>query len=301
MNCPTCGAAVDVEQASCASCGYALGNYRQPEAYFSALAAAYQQHRRFEEAVKAWQVIANLNPAYPHVYLYLGESHVGSGRPDRAIRTFEQALTQNPNSAPGHFALAELLRQQGERETAYPHYLKVTELEPGHGLAWLRLGQLYQQVNRRKEANQAYQRASKLLAQESVEGQQALQQLIHLRRELPATLVTGWSELLRQMTGPVVICLLVVLLDSGLRPWWIPWTGWLALLLGLIGAFLSISGTSLPRNPLMCLLAGEQGVSAPGLRVPVVLVGICCWLIALGLILLPLGTQAYPEIPPLPS
>ncbi|NJN99290.1 MAG: hypothetical protein HC875_36950 [Anaerolineales bacterium] len=111
----------------------------------------------------------------------------------------------------------------------------------------MRLGQLYEGARRSQDAAQAYRRAAALLPVNSDEGRIAQQQLQALRPGLPQAMATGWGELLRQMTGPVVICLLAVLLDAGLRPWWISGSGWLALLLAPLGAFLWVSGTSLPQ------------------------------------------------------
>ncbi len=301
MKCPTCHTMVDVEQQTCSQCHHQMGNYRRRLTYFAELAAVYQQHQLYAEALRAWQAVETLQPDYPELHLHVGEAQVGLGRLDRATDSFNRVLKQEPRSIAAHFALAELLRQRGEIEEAYPHYLKVAELDPKHGLAWLRLGQLYDQARRRQDAAQAYKRAAALLKTGSAESSLAEQQLAHLRPGLPVAMATGWSELLRQMTGPIFICLLMALLDSGLRPWWISWSGWLALCLAPLGAFLFVSGTSLPRNPLIRLLVGEQGVAAEGWRIPVMILGVFFWLFAMSLILLPLGSQSLPEIPDLPS
>jgi hypothetical protein len=100
------------------------------------------------------------------------------------------------------------------------------------------------------------------------------------------------------MTGPMLLCGLAALMDAGLRPWWIPLTGWLALFLALVGAFLYVSGTDLPRNPLMQALAGEQGLTSDEAKIGLALIGAVLWLLAMLLILLPIG-QSYPELPAL--
>ncbi len=103
-------------------------------------------------------------------------------------------------------------------------------------------------------------------------------------------------ELIRQLTGPIVICILAALLDAGLRPWWMPWTGWLAIFLAIVGAFLWVSGTSIPNNPVTRQLFGEQGNVSSELRLLMAIFGAVCWLFALGLILWPIG-QSMPEFP----
>jgi|GEM_PF-712666 len=298
MNCPACGAETDVEQPACPRCGQAMGNYRRKVSYFSSLAAAYQANNHPEDSLKAWQAVQTLEPDYPDLHFYLGKAQMGLGREDRATNSLQRALKENPKSTQAHYALAEMLRLRGEIEEAYPYYLKITQLDPKHGLAWLRLGQLYEQARRSKDALQAYQRAAKLLETGTMESQQVRQQLHLLQPALPEAMMTGWSELIRQMSGPVLVGLFAVLLDSGLWPWWIDWSGWLGLLLTLLGAFLWVSGDSLPRNPLICQLVGQAGLAETDLRQPLALFGLFCWLFAFALIVMPIG-QSWPE-PPIP-
>jgi tetratricopeptide (TPR) repeat protein len=298
MNCPACDREVDVEWATCQGCQQRIGDYGQPVTYFAQLGAAYRQKGQHQAAAKAWQAVELLQPDYPQLQLRLGEAYVGIGRPDRAWASLQQALKQNPDAAELHFALGELTRQRGEREEAFKHYQKATQLDPQYGLAWFQVGQIYQQVRRHKEALQAYRQAVKLLPAGSDEYHQAQSHLERLSPGLPESMATGWSELIRQMTGPVTLCVLAALLDSGLRPWWIPLGGWLALALAVSGAFLYVSGTDLPRNPVIRVLAGERGLSSGDLKISLAVVGAILWLIGLALILLPVG-QAYPEPPQL--
>jgi tetratricopeptide (TPR) repeat protein len=297
MSCPACGEINDVEQGDCLACAEPLGDYRRPLDYFAQLGAAYQEKQRHQEAVQAWQAVETLQPDYPQLQIRLGEAHLGAGRPDRAWSNLQRALEQEPNSAELHFALGELTRQRGEREQAFQHYQAAVKLDPRRGLAWFQLGQIYQHARRRNEAIQAYRQALKWLPAAAAERRQTEEQLERLNPGLPESLATGWSELIRQMTGPVTICVLAALFDAGLRPWWIPLTGWLALLLAVVGAFLSVSA-GLPRNPLIRQLAGERGLSSSEAKIGLVVAGVFLWLLALLLILLPIG-QAYPEIPQL--
>jgi tetratricopeptide (TPR) repeat protein len=288
---------VDVEKSTCPHCGQPIGDYRHKLKYFVELAAASQAEQRYEGVLKAWQAVETIKPDYPDLHLHLGQAQLGLGREDRATLSLQRALKENPKAAEAYYALGEMLRQRGEIEGAYSHYLKITQLDPRHGLAWLRLGQLYEQARRQKDALQAYQQAAKLLEAGSAESQQIRQQLRVLQPALPERMMTGWAELIRQMSGPVLVCLLAVLLDSGLRPWWIGWSGWLGLLLAVLGAFLWVSGDSLPRNPLICQLLDQEGLSAD-LRGPLAWAGLVCWFLAFILIALPIG-QSFPEPPSL--
>jgi tetratricopeptide (TPR) repeat protein len=298
MNCPVCGQTVEVEHAACDSCGQKMGNYQTPENYFARLGQGYLKKGRSDDAVTAWQMVEILNPDFPKLYLRLGQAQLGQERPDRAMASLQRALEKTPDNAEVHFTLAEMMRLRAEREKAFDYYRVVIRLDPKHGLAWLRMAGIYQQVGAKKEAVKAYRQAVKLLPPESEESIQARANLEQFEPKMPEAMATGWPELIRQVTGPILICLMAVLFDSGLRPWWIQLTGWLALSLAIFGAFLFVSGSSLPRNPVMQVVVGKQGLSAKEQKLIFTTVGLIFWLIAMGLILWPIN-QTYPEIPDL--
>jgi tetratricopeptide (TPR) repeat protein len=217
-------------------------------------------------------------------------------RPARLV--LEQALAVTPDSAHLHFSLAETLMEQGIGNRARSHLEKVIRLEPQHGPAWYRLGQVYEHKQKSRRAIHAYRRAIQNLPPGTIMYRQAQTALKFLDPELPTGLASGWLELFRQMLGPVLICLLVALLDAGLRPWWITEAGWGAVFLGILGAFLWISGTNLPQNPAVQLLTGEDGIASRSFRMLLAGFGGFFWLFSLAFFLLPLG-QTYPELPQL--
>ena len=330
VNCPACKARVDVEYPTCPECGEALGNYRHKTVYFAGLAQAYYEHQQHRQAIETWQVVQKLNPNYPQLRLHLAEAQAGMGRSQAAIAILRQVLTEDPGqeaaclilgkiyhhlsywdeaeavykealamspqSAELHFALGWLLADHGQLKGGLPYIREATQLDPKHGLAWFRLGQLHQALGQPKPAAAAYRQAVTLLPEDSLAHQQAVKLVGVVMPELPKVLDAGWLEFIRQVTGPALLCVLTVLLDSGMRPWWIPLTGWLALLLGLVGAFLWVSGANLPRNPMICWLAGERGLFTHEARVTATVLGVGCWLLAMAMILYPIG-QSVPEVP----
>ena len=296
MNCPACGEAIEVERATCGRCGQKMGSYRQRETYFAGLGEEYLKKQRYQDAVKAWKMVELLDRDFPQLHLRLGQSHLGLGRPDRATASLQHALKLTPTNPDVHFILGELMRQQAAPEEAFAHYQTVIRLDPKNGLAWLRTAEIFEQVGARKKAITAYRKATRLLPVNSAEYIQALAHLEKIEPKLPETMATGWSELIRQITGPIIICFIAALFDSGLRPWWIPLTGWLALVLATVGAFLFVSGSSLPRNPLLQMLVGKPGLAVKEYRVMITVAGALLWLAAMVLILLPIN-QSYPEIP----
>lgn len=330
VECPQCKTTTDIEQLHCSNCSWPLGDYREGPAYFAELARAYQADENHRRALETWQSVEILDSDYPDLYVYIGRAQAALGHSQAAIdnlkrllqagqaklavylalgniyqetrrwrsaeATYREALQMFPATAQAHFALGWLLMEIQRPQDALPYIRKATELDPQHGMAWYRLAQLYEMSRQRGPATQAYKKAAAVLPEEMLAAQKTHQRLAVLEPSLPKRLATGWMELSRQSLGPILICVLAALLDAGLRPWWITWIGWGALLLGIVGTFLWISGTALPRNPLIRLLIGEQGLASSELRLGVAFFGGMCWLLAMLIILLPLG-QSIPEIP----
>ena len=306
-----------------------MGDFRRGPTFFAGLATASQEHHEHDQALKNWRIVEALNPDHPDLSLHLGETQAALGQMNEAISSFQrtlerqpgqltaclalgeimrqlhrwqeaqalyaQALTATPDSPQAHFALGALLMETNELKTAFIHIRQTTQLDPQHGPAWLRLGQLYELVGERSSATRAYQRAIALLPPNSFDAQAAQRQMSRLHPHLPEVMATSWFELIREMTGPILIGVLVALLDAGLRPWWIPGTGWLALVMAMLGTFLWVSATSLPRNPLIRQLGAERSMQSTAVRTTIALLGAFFWLAAMGIILLPLG-QSVPEM-----
>lgn len=330
VNCPACNTPMDVEWERCAECGQLLGDYRQEVAYFIDLADKYQQHNRASQAAEALQHADTLAPNQPDIYRRLAVVQAELGKSAEAIDTLQEALeaepdngtlyialgdvyrqgrhfskaaknyaeaiAHSPESAEAHFALGDLYVERGKIKAAREPLEKATRLNPHDGLAWARLGQVYDELQQYQPTVKAYRQAARYLSPELVLSKQVRSRLHQLSPELPAELTQGWAEFMRQATGPMLVLLLALLLDSGLQPWLIHWSGWLTIPLALFGTFLWISSTSLPQNPLICLAAGSPGLAEFRARPLVAFVGLLFWLAALIIILLPIN-QTLPELP----
>ncbi len=328
VDCPVCDSRIDVELSACPSCGQPMGDFKDKTAYFARLAAAYQSRGKNRNTLVAWEVVQSLDRDYPDVYVQLAKAQAGADRPQKAIQTlrtvlelepgqetasvllgeiyhnlsywdaaeeiFREALAVSPDSAELNFALGWLLADYGQLEQGLTYVHQATELDPEHGMAWFRLGQIYDTIHRPKQATKAYRWAVVYLPKDTLAYQKAMHKLSVLEPELPQALSTGWPEFIRQSAGPFIVCVVAVLLDSGLRPWWISLPGWGALLVGLIGAVLWVSGLSLPQNPAICWLVGKRGLTDTGSRVFAILIGSFFWLLAMGIILYPIK-QSIPE------
>jgi len=329
--CPQCDDYVDVEAEICPACEQVMGNYRRRVTYFAKLALAYQAYEKYHRAAETWQIVADLKPNYPDLPIHHAEAEASAGHTNAAIRilkeaiakkpaylkatlalgeildesgrgklaykVYQKALKQHPHKAELHFALGCLLLKRDFLKKALTHIKETTHLDPEHGLAWWRLGQLHEALTTRRQAVAAYRQAEKFLSLDTIAGQTVKQRLELIDPPMPEQMVTGWLEFLRQVSGPILVCLVAALLDSGLRPWWIPLINWGAIFLSMLGSFLWVSGTDLPQNPLMMTILDDQiDHDSPTLAMTMAIIGGLCWLVALVVILLPIN-QSIVELP----
>jgi tetratricopeptide (TPR) repeat protein len=86
--------------------------------------------------------IARDRPARAEFYLELGDAWRDSGKPDRAVNPYEEALRRKPSSALVMRRLAEVLKDSGQTDRARDVLLRATQAEPGNAEAWYDLGLL---------------------------------------------------------------------------------------------------------------------------------------------------------------
>jgi tetratricopeptide (TPR) repeat protein len=326
MDCPRCNTLMDVEQQSCSQCGYEMGDYKLGSVYFTQLATGYQRYSRLPKALAALQFAEQMNPDQPDLYRHMGEVQAELGKTGAAIATLQRALEQEPDqvgpylalgkvfqqegnwekaeqiyrqaqkvlprSSGPHSALGDLFLQRGQPARARAHLQQATRLNPNDGLAFARLGQLYEASGKRKRAIRVYYKALQRLSPGLPEWKLVRERLQTLDPNMSARLAQGWSVLIQQLAGPILVTILAIFLDSGLRSWWVDGSVWLMLGLATFGAFLAISGASLPKNPVIRLLVGRKGLEGAPARIFVAMLGVFFWLLALGIILWP-----PPELP----
>jgi tetratricopeptide (TPR) repeat protein len=332
MDCPKCNTLMDVEWPACKHCGYDMGDYRLGSVYFTGLALGYQKYNRLPKALAALQVAEQVSPDQPDLYRQMGEVQAELGQTSTAIITLQKAIRQEPGqvgpylslgnvfqregqwekaeevykqalkvlpkSSASHVALGDLFMQRGQLAKARHYLQRATQLNSRNGLAWVRLGQFYDLANNRPLASQAYRQAVKRLPTDLLEAKHAHDRLQTLNPRFSLEAERGWPELIRRLIGPGLIFVLAAFFNTGWWPGSIQGTEWLAIGLSILGTFLWLSGRSLPQNPLIRLLTGQPDGLEDFLLRPVVAVGgLLLWIMALGILLLPLA-RFFPGLSP---
>jgi len=116
---------------------------------------------RGREADESFEEFFDRDPVRGKVALAL--DHLRAGRKDEAYDTLRAALRENPDNIDALRILAQLYwRDDKQLSDAEALLRRVTQLAPGHTMAWTMLGGILQEVNRHAEAMQCYQAATRI-------------------------------------------------------------------------------------------------------------------------------------------
>lgn len=115
-----------------------------------------QEH--FDAARTKFQAALSIYPSHERSLLALGELQLRTGDAAGATQTLEKAYQLNGADWRTHLLLANAYAQQKNYEKAVPHAKRATELGKDHaGPAWMLLGQILVQLEKRDEAKKAFE------------------------------------------------------------------------------------------------------------------------------------------------
>ncbi len=105
------------------------------------------------------EAAARRNPASAVALGELGRAYQANLLVEHALVAYSLAEERAPADARWAYHRAILLEEHGEQEAAGALFTRVTELDPGHGLAWFHLGEIAFKKGDLAAAEQAYLRA----------------------------------------------------------------------------------------------------------------------------------------------
>lgn len=112
------------------------------------LGRLYLREDRPADALPLLQEAACQMPASPFVLCALGAAYHRVGKLDEAKRAFESALTIDPSASIAHYRLAMVYQDQGKRDEAYDHLMKIEEFAAMFPDVDYQLGVVMGQVNK---------------------------------------------------------------------------------------------------------------------------------------------------------
>ena len=107
------------------------------------LGRAFQEQKKFNEAIQAYEKTIEINPRDYKAYHNLGVVYENQGAMEEAVHYYEKAIEIYPQYADAHFNLANIYHKKGALDDAIAHYKKVVELQPEDFEARNNLGVAY--------------------------------------------------------------------------------------------------------------------------------------------------------------
>ncbi|MFZ0927483.1 MAG: tetratricopeptide repeat protein [Syntrophobacteraceae bacterium] len=122
------------------------------------LALAYDQRGLEDKALLHLQNALKIKPAYPEALNTEGYIYAKGGQVELARGAFQKALDDPFYKTPQFAAynLGRLYEKNGDIERALLYYQQAVKFDEHYGLAWLRSGQVLEQLRRSDEARHAY-------------------------------------------------------------------------------------------------------------------------------------------------
>jgi tetratricopeptide (TPR) repeat protein len=126
------------------------------------LGAIYIQQKKYVEAIGQYQNLQKEHPEVVWNYLILGQLHLQTNETSQAVKTFERALTIDPDNFEMHDDYVESLVQSGQYLDAINEIKMLIEKQGEFPDSYVRLADLYTQVNDDDAAVENYQYALEL-------------------------------------------------------------------------------------------------------------------------------------------
>ncbi len=120
------------------------------------LGDAYRVDGQWKLARTEYQKAATLDRTLPDPHIRLGEMASDRGLWQDAIKEYKIALELDPANTAARIAMARALEQSSQRAMAVKQLEVATDLAPDNGALWVKLGDIYRDLEQPKEAEEAY-------------------------------------------------------------------------------------------------------------------------------------------------
>jgi arylsulfatase A-like enzyme/tetratricopeptide (TPR) repeat protein len=146
-------------QESIAECREALKVDENYEAAIFIMAKAFQNQKKYDEAVSGYNRIIQLNPKDPDPYLNLGDIYYTTRDLDKAIPSLQTAISLDPqHSGKAHNLLGLAYLEQGMPERAIEEIRLALQIRPNIPDAHYNLGTIYEHKGETDNAIQEYKK-----------------------------------------------------------------------------------------------------------------------------------------------
>jgi YYY domain-containing protein len=119
----------------------------------------YRNHQFFLDAARELRTIISQDPQSVSLRHILGDALQAAGRPDEALKAWEEARDVNPNDPAAHNKVGIAYAERRRYDDAIREFQEVVRLSPIFNEAWFHMGEAYEAKGEIDNAKRAYQSA----------------------------------------------------------------------------------------------------------------------------------------------
>jgi tetratricopeptide (TPR) repeat protein len=131
------------------------------------VAQQLQDAHKYAEAVPAWKIAAEKDPADARPYNNVGVALAATGKISEAIAAYEKSLSMNNDSSQTHNNLGSALAEAERFDEAMTQIRKAIALDSDNGAAHINLGHLLEVTGHREEAIEELQQGMQIAPKNS--------------------------------------------------------------------------------------------------------------------------------------
>ena len=119
----------------------------------------YKAIGMLDKAIQSFENAITINPDYAEAHNNLGVTLQELGRLDMAVKNYEKALDIKPDYAETHNNLGNILRELGQLDMAVKNYEKALAIKPDYAVAHYNLGIVLMEFGQRDTAVKSFEKA----------------------------------------------------------------------------------------------------------------------------------------------
>jgi tetratricopeptide (TPR) repeat protein len=136
-----------------------IKDYPNESLLYNISGACYQALNQLDAAVKSYERALSINPDYAEVHNNLGNTHKELGQLDDAVKYYEQALVIKPASAEVYSNLAIVHKELGQLDDAVKCYEQALVIKPDFAEVYSKLGIVHKELGQLNTAVECYEKS----------------------------------------------------------------------------------------------------------------------------------------------
>jgi len=136
-----------------------IKDYPKSSILLNLVGTFYKSIKMPDKAIQSFENAITIKPDYAEAYNNLGATLQELGRLDMAVKNYEEALSIKPDYAEAYNNLGNICRENGQQDMAFKNYEKALTIKPDYAMAHYNLGIALKESGQRDTAVKSLEKA----------------------------------------------------------------------------------------------------------------------------------------------